>query len=86
MHVHVVRTYYPLEYLDAVGLTNLDQKFTAAHLYITLQNLITILGNPYYVTGQLAYRMGTFPYISAHRTKIIDFSVQLKYCNEIAEF
>ncbi len=48
VHMHMVFTYDPFEYLHIFCITNLYQKFSTALLYIALQYFVAIFCYPYY--------------------------------------
>lgn len=47
MHVHVVFAHYPLKYPHILSITYLNDKFSAALLYLASQDMIAVLRNPY---------------------------------------
>ena len=57
MHMHMIRADNTAQYPNIFRITNLDQKFPATLFYITLKDLVPVLGNPYEVNGHTTDRM-----------------------------
>ena len=70
VHMHMVFTYDPFEYIHIFCITNLYQKFSTALLYIALQYFVAIFCYPYYMRRQPGYSMTAMSLLIYHSTNI----------------